>query len=103
MSSRSPDAPQNLYEIQWAAKTAEDRGDVFRVDAMLQRIAYLEELRVKLEKDIEFDDLSVPSPRYGRKADTPPRRAGRSADRRRLRMRSRRKVRTLANRTGLRP
>ncbi len=56
MSSRSADAPQNLYEIQWAAKTAEDRGDVFRADAMLQRIAYLEELRVKLEKDIEFGD-----------------------------------------------
>jgi uncharacterized protein HemY len=57
MSSADVDAPQNLYEIQWAAKTAEDRGDVFRADAMLQRIAYLEELRAKLERDIEFGDL----------------------------------------------
>jgi hypothetical protein len=53
MSSHSPDA-QNLYEIQWAAKTAEARGDVFRVDAMLQRIGYLEELRERLEKDLEL-------------------------------------------------
>lgn len=54
---------QNLSEIQWAAKTAEDRGDIFRADAMLQRIAYLEELRVKLERDIEFggDLLSASS------------------------------------------
>jgi hypothetical protein len=56
MSSRSPNAPQNLYEIQWAAKTAEARGDAFRVSAMLERIGYLEELRGKLEQDLEFGD-----------------------------------------------
>jgi uncharacterized protein HemY len=57
MNSADADAPQNLYEIQWAAKTAEDRGDIYRADAMLQRIAYLEGLRAKLERDIEFGDL----------------------------------------------
>jgi hypothetical protein len=53
----SADALQNLYEIQWAAKTGEDIGDIYRADAMLQRIAYLETLRAKLERDIEFSDL----------------------------------------------
>ena len=52
--STNADAPQSLYAIRWAARTAEDLGDVYRADAMLQRIAYLETLRVKLERDIEF-------------------------------------------------
>jgi hypothetical protein len=56
MKSTNADAPQNLYAIRWAEKTSEDLGDIFRADAMLQRIAYLEELRAKLERDIEFGD-----------------------------------------------
>jgi len=47
---------RDLYEISWAEKTSADRTDLLRVDAMLQRIAYLEEVRTKLEKDIEFGD-----------------------------------------------
>jgi hypothetical protein len=47
---------RDLYEISWAQKTAADRTDLLRVDAMLERIAYLEEVRVKLEKEIEFGD-----------------------------------------------
>jgi len=52
----SPDSQFKPYEIAWAAKTAEDRTDAFRVSAMLERIGYLEELRTKLEKDLEFGD-----------------------------------------------
>jgi hypothetical protein len=47
---------RDLYEIDWAEKTSADRTDLLRVDAMLERIAYLEEVRVKLERDIEFGD-----------------------------------------------
>jgi len=49
------------YEISWAAKSAEDRADVFRVSTMLERIDYLEQLRGKLEKDIEFGDAGSTS------------------------------------------
>jgi hypothetical protein len=52
----SPDSKRDLYEIDWAEKTSADRTDLLRVDAMLERIAYLEEVRAKLEKDIEFGD-----------------------------------------------
>ncbi len=52
----SPDSKRDLYEIEWAQKTSADRTDLLRVDAMLERIAYLEEVRAKLEKDIEFGD-----------------------------------------------
>jgi len=44
------------YDLRWAAKSPEDRADLLRVDAMLERITYLDQLRAKLEKDIEFGD-----------------------------------------------
>ena len=52
----SPDSKRDLYEIDWAEKTSADRTDLLRVDAMLERVAYLETVRAKLERDLEFGD-----------------------------------------------
>jgi hypothetical protein len=49
MSSPNP-------QLGWLAKSAQDPTDLLRAFAMLERIAYLEQLRVKLEKDLEFGD-----------------------------------------------
>ena len=38
------------------AKSAQDPTDLLRANAMLERIAYLEQLRAKLAKDLEFGD-----------------------------------------------
>lgn len=43
-------------QLGWIAKSTQDPTDLLRANAMLERIAYLEQLRVKLEKDIEFGD-----------------------------------------------
>ena len=48
---------RDLYEIRWSEKASADRTDLLRADAMLERIAYLEEVRGKLEKDMEFGDM----------------------------------------------
>jgi hypothetical protein len=56
-----PNSQLKPYEISWEVKSAEDRADVFRVSAMLERIDYLEQLRAKLEKDLEFGDAGSAS------------------------------------------
>ena len=52
----SPDS-----QLGWIAKSAQDPTDLLRATAMLERVAYLEQLRVKLERDLEFGDTSSTS------------------------------------------
>ena len=56
-----PNSQLKPYEIAWDLKSAEDRGDVYRVSGMLERIDYLEQLRAKLEKDLKFGEAGSTS------------------------------------------
>jgi hypothetical protein len=47
-------SPDSL--LGWIAKSAQDPTDLLRANVMLERIDYLEQLRAKLEKDLEFGD-----------------------------------------------
>jgi hypothetical protein len=47
-------SPDSL--LGWIVKSAQDPTDFLRASAMLERIDYLEQLRAKLEKDLEFGD-----------------------------------------------
>ena len=48
-------------QLGWIAKSAQDPTDLLRANAMLDRVAYLEQLRTKLEKDLEPGDTSSTS------------------------------------------
>jgi len=51
MSSSDSDS-----QLGWIARSAQDPTYLLRASSMLKRIAYLEQLRAKLEKDPEFGD-----------------------------------------------
>jgi len=48
-------------QLGWLARSTQDPTDLLRATAMLERVAYLEQLRAKLEKDLELGDTSSTS------------------------------------------